>query len=123
MGFYACHLAHWLQHFDLRQFLILALEEDIAAQPEATVLKVQSFLGLTRHDLPATVKRVVNGGLPRIWRDDVLYVSPPRGSEEPVMTLDTVRRLRDIYRADVQALERLIDRPISKQWLTANSLQ
>ena len=88
-GFYARSLRTYLDHFPAEQMLVLQYEA-CAADPATQLGVTYDFLGLDAHR-PADLRRTVN-------------VS----SQKRQLDADSVRRLVDLYRADVEDLVRLV---------------
>jgi hypothetical protein len=88
-GFYARALAGYRDHFPDDQILVLQYERCVA-DPEGQLRETYSFLGLDDYT-PEALRRPVNTSGRKRRLDD-----------------DTVRRLVDVYAADVEDLTRLV---------------
>ena len=123
MGFYARHLACWLDVFELSQIMVLTLENDIQRHPETTMSRLYKFLGV--EDLPKdadALKNVVYGGTPlRIDPDGVFadlkdvrsggVVSG--GAYTRILTPQQWRELESIYVPDMAQLDALLGRSLA----------
>ncbi len=130
MGFYARHLAAWLEEYDLSQIKILTLENDIQAQPEFTLSGVCEFLGIDNHPFRITdLEKVVYAGIPtRISQEgvfaDLREVMSRHGheraqsSDEYTQVLDRGQwhELESIYQADVARLDSLLGTHLLDDW-------
>lgn len=96
-GFYARHLARWLAHFPAEQLLVLDYA-DIGRDPRGLLQRTARHLGID----------------PQVYDlIDLSLLAQPyfQSRARPVPDEETLARLRDIYRSDVAALERLLGRP------------
>lgn len=89
---YARHLERWFQHFDRSQFLILA-SDDLFADPVATTMRVQEFIGLPP-EAPADVA-------PRNTR-----------TSEPEVDPEVRRQMEAFFAPHDAALEALLGEPL-----------
>lgn len=136
-GFYARHLARYLDHFPAEQ-LTVVLYEDIKERPAEVLDRTCAALGMARGGAPMPLDARVNDGraplaplafrkLPRPLKG---LVDPLRGNPifeaarsliarpvaYPPLTHELRRRLEDHYREDVAKLARLIGRDLHA-WL------
>ena len=140
MGFYAEQLARYLTLFPGEQIKIF-LYEDWRREPQQVVAELFRFLGVDDRFVPDMSVEHRMGGVPRsgglrramehrtsftrrLGRALVPVSLRPRiewlldrwNSLRPPMSPEVRRELTAIYRADIVALERLIDRDLSR-WL------
>jgi hypothetical protein len=138
-GFYGRHLSRWLALFDRDQFGIY-LYDDLERDPQALTSTVAAFLGISTSFTPETAERHnITRHPPRIkaveqvaqWRPAKVAakrVVPARkltrlkefvrrkNSVPPSFPAGTRRRLIEVYRDDVAAVEQLTGRDLSA-WL------
>jgi hypothetical protein len=122
MGFYARHLAHWLEYFEPERFLILNFEEHIVARPQQTLARIFRFLRIDDTFMPGNPGGVVFPGLRRRWRDHTLMATDPEGVDQPIADRSVVSELQDMYRADVESLDRMLGRDFSRSWVTLHAV-
>ena len=117
MGFYAAHLQEWLRWFALEQLKILLLEEDIAKNPSDTLRDVQSFLGVEHPEMIPKQIGVVGAGNGWYREKDMIYAHTKK--QETPVAIATVQQLQELYRIyypDMQQLEEIIGRNVTKFW-------
>lgn len=130
IGFYAAHLRNWLAVFPPENFLVLSLEEDIQAQPQAALYRCYQHLGVP---LPATLPVDIQArqypGIARIFAQQAWWTLKPAVATPPLeitpetLTRDydcrvdtaTIAQLEAIYAEDQQQLRQLL-RGVFNQW-------
>lgn len=138
MGFYARHLAAWLEVFDLSQIKVLTLENDIQARPANTLSQLCEFLGIGQYPMGMTgLQQVVFGGIPKLYGRDGIFaelrrlrpqdpsadqpeVRPEVGSSPndylQILTPGQWQDLESIYRSDVAQLDALLGTHLIDDW-------
>lgn len=129
-GRYAAQLERFSTHVP-RERIHVALFEDLQHEPGPTYREVCAFLSVASDPVPAIVGQVVNGhqgfrslalrgfvkGLPdrRVGRfaSRALGAMNRRAASYPPMMADDRAVLRDMYRADIDALEDWLGRDLS----------
>lgn len=123
IGFYAAHLAAWLNEFGREQFLILNFRADVIGRPRTTLRKVFEFLDVDPGLTPDHAGNPINPGWQRAWRNEQLWITDAQGFESMIADVQTVLDLADIFRADVAELDRMLGYHFSKPWATVNFRQ
>ena len=138
MGFYARHLAAWLEVFDLSQIKVLTLENDIEARPSVALSQLCEFLGIRQYPIEMTgLQQVVFGGIPKHYSRDGVFaglrrlrpqdpsedqpqVRPENGASPneylQILTPGQWQDLESIYRADVAQLDVLLGTHLIDDW-------
>ncbi|MDB2407701.1 sulfotransferase domain-containing protein [Jannaschia sp.] len=103
---YADSIEKWFAHFPREQFLFLPFDE-LQKNPTGFVRHATDFLDISA--VPEAPSKVINGGLPLVWKDDALTVKGdiPEGSYRPVFTKDELERLQESFLSDIARTETL----------------
>ena len=140
-GFYNEHLTRWFSLFPRDQMLVF-LYEDLQRDPHELMRRIFAFLDVDDSFTLPTTEAFNASIVPRSQRLFSLFttanpvmrkaraMAPARmrgvamrtrnrwlGDEKPPIDAELHRKLREIYRADTEALQDLIDRDLST-WLT-----
>jgi len=138
MGFYARHLAAWLEVFDLSQIKVLTLEKDIEARPSVALSQLCEFLGIRQYPIGMIgLDQVVFGGIPKHYsRDGVFadvrtlrpqeqtevqsesrpHIPASRNEHLQILTPGLWQDLESIYRSDVAQLDELLGTHLIDDW-------
>ena len=112
-GFYARHLKVWLKYFPIEQFFICTTYQ-IEQSPTDTLDRLRRFFG--RELLPfQDPEPPLNQGARRVSIGGRL-VPLRRLLSGPSVRAGDVRRLEEIYAADIEELERLLRQPLFTPW-------
>lgn len=122
MGFYGRHFAAWRKHFGAERFLVLELEGDVVARPEATLKRTFRFLGCTPDIPPASVNDMADPAFPGLVREraDDGSVRVALGNDRTLFAsaeaLDTIAHA---YAPDLERLRDLLGDPhFGRGWMT-----
>ncbi len=112
MGFYGRHLQNWLEHYPPANLLVLD-----TADPDFLLRRCCEFLGVPYDDLdPVAIARPVFPGIPRIMRDDGVWVPlhEPRLSGHfplqrpaPITEIDGEKHVRLIHSSELAWLRNI----------------
>lgn len=132
MGFYACHLRNWLEHYPLDQIKVLILETDIQARPAETLLAVCSFLSVAHHEFSQkSIHQVVFSGPRRMINENGVYVpgnGPPADKKDSsymnvdgqnwqqIISAEQLHQLNDIFLPDVKDLDSMLGTDLAQSW-------
>jgi len=134
MGFYARHLAAWLEVFDLSQIKVLTLENDIRERPAFTLSQLCEFLGVRKYlgKYPgeiSTLEQVVYPGIAKhnnrrgVFADIGRLRPQPRLENPPsqdeyvqILSPGQWQELESIYQADVAQLDSLLGTHLLQDW-------
>lgn len=136
MGFYAKHLEHYFQYFERKQLYCLVFEESVA-NVASTKKNIAHFLEIEPEEFPkeAGTNRVNETYIPKLKRlnhflarmrnrlrqsdlDWAVNLAKAAGFQKmlqagskplPPMSMEMQLRLQDIYRQDIEKLEKLLD--------------
>jgi acetyltransferase-like isoleucine patch superfamily enzyme len=110
IGFYAAHLAAWLEHFPKSQIKTLIFERDIIGSPDQGFRTCCEFLGIDPNFQPDTLKKAVNQGKPRAFDGSEIEIR----NAPPLQPRD-IGYLIESYAEDIAQLKRLLDNPL-EEW-------
>jgi hypothetical protein len=132
MGFYACQLRNWLEHYPIEKIKVLILESDIQDRPTETLSAVCGFLSISDHEFnQESLRQVVFSGPRRVINENGVYV-PGNGSAAEkkdssylnvdgqnwhrIISAEQLDQLHDIFRPDVKDLDRLLGTNLVQSW-------
>jgi hypothetical protein len=120
MGCYGRHFAAWRRAYAADRFLVLGLEPDVIARPEATLDRVLTFLGCTSTTLPGGVESLTAPVFPGLRRergaDGSVTIPLPDGGQLRASPGD-LEMLAEIFRPDLQCLRSLLPHiEIGESW-------
>jgi hypothetical protein len=124
MGFYGRHFAAWRKAYAADRFLVLGLEQDVVARPEATVARVLNFLGCTDPmppDSGESLAAPVFSGLRRTrGSDGSVTIDLPEGGQLRAGAGE-LERLAETFRPDLQHLRSLLpDFELGNRWASGH---
>jgi hypothetical protein len=107
MGYYGRHFAAWRNSFDADRFLVLGLEQDVIARPEATLARVLEFLGCNRAMPPESAGSLATPVFPGLQRErgaDGSVTIPLPGGGQLRAEAEDLEMLADTFRPDLRYL-------------------
>ena len=111
MGCYGRHFAAWRKIFSADRFLVLGLERDVIARPEATLDRVLDFLGCTAPLPPENLETLATPVFPGLRRergaDGSVTMALPGGGQLRASAGD-LEMLAETYRPDLERLRSLL---------------
>ncbi len=125
MGHYSWQLEEWFKLFDKKQFLILIYEDDIIKEPEETLKKICSFLGVDPTFKFSNSRQVFNGKGNSLYLH-INYINPFLGkvfkrlpkiiSQSDLFKIQVNEKekeaLKNIYLESNSKLEKLLNRKL-----------
>lgn len=101
-GYYARHLSAYRQFFDPAQMLVLIYEDDVVAEPRATLRRVCGFLAIDpEHEFRELERRVNPSGTSPFGRALSRFLPlRPHTEARVVSRVESVNRLYDAYAAE-----------------------
>lgn len=132
MGFYACHLRNWLEHYPLEQIKVLILETDIQLRPVETLASVCRFLSVSNHGFSQEhTQQVIFRGPQRVINEngvyvpgdgrhadkkDVSYMNKDGQNWHRIISAEQLHQLHDIFLPDVKDLDNMLGTNLTESW-------